>query len=210
MIIALGVPETGKSSYVKRLVRDEPRLIVYDPNNEYRFQGCVVVQPHSDENDRLRNLRELLLATGAGRARIAYVSDDPTDFPMFCRLARAWAQPDRRDRGPCTVLIEELADVVPPGKAPRFLGMLLRGGRHRGIKVRAVGHSPKEIDKTTLRMATLWHIHTLGTPSDVEYLAKEIIGCDPAGMAGLPPYHYVEYKKFDPAKTPIHGTTSPI
>lgn len=195
-MIALGLPECGKSAGMKALVRAEPRLVVWDPNDEHQSQGCTRV-------GSLADLYAAMLAADSKPARLAISTPFFSDFPAVCRLVRAWAA-----RAPCTFLVEELGAVVPPGKAPVHWGDLVRSGRHRGLKVRAVGHSPREIDKTSLKMATAWRVHSLG-PADREYMAEEILELPVTELDGLAPFDYVEVDRSYP-RTAKRLKTSPI
>lgn len=202
VVIALGLPGTGKSSEMKNLCAHEQRLIVWDPNDEWRTHRCQRV-------DSLAALTDVLRAAGAGPVRVAFVPTDyKRQFLTFCMLARAAAEPHRRDRAPCCVMVEELGDVVAPGKAPAEWGMLTRGGRHRGLRVRAVGHSPKEIDKTALKFASIWRVHALGSAGDALYMSKEILFVDVAQIQGLAPYDFVEVGSEYP-RVPVRKRTSP-
>lgn len=199
VVMFLGLPETGKSSEAKRLVEGEARLVVWDPNDEYRAERCRRITG-------LRELGQAMIAAGSGPARLAYVTSDFDEFGLVCQLVRSWAEPGRPDRAPCCLVVEELGDVVPPGKAPRWWGITTRAGRHRGIRVRAVGHSPREVDKTALKMATSWRIHALGSDGDRRYLASEILLIEPGALEGLAPFEFVEVKRSYP-RLPVRGVS---
>ena len=192
--LALGVPEVGKSTGMKRLVSGDLRLVCWDPNDEYTRERCQRVTT-------LEALRRAMLAAGSGPARFAFVPliVSRLVFEDFCRLARAWAEPGVHGRAPLTVLVEELADVVPPGRAPTWWGVLLRAGRHRGIKVRAVGHSPREVDKTVIRMATAVRVHTLGSLAERLYL-EEQLELERGSLGELQPFHFVRVVKCWPRR----------
>lgn len=198
VVLALGNPQTGKSAGIKALVAYEPRLVAFDVNDEWRAQRCQRI-------DSLDDLKAAMLAAGKGSARLAYVPGSLDDFLPFCELVRAWAEPGRNDRAPCAVVVEELADVTASGKAQTQWGRLTRGGRHRGLRVRAIGHSPKEIDKTTLRFASTWRIHQLSGASDAEYIADQLF-IDESKLLGLQPFQYLEVRNIYPRCPELKNT----
>ena len=107
-------------------------------------------------------------------------------FPVFCRLAWAWGRggPGRK------LVVEELADVTTPGKAPAEWGEIVRKGRKHGLDVYALTQRPAESDKTIVSNAAAIHSGFMGFPTDREYMAK-CLGVSVADMEKLRPLDYI-------------------
>jgi hypothetical protein len=88
-------------------------------------------------------------------------------FETFCRLAWVWM---RAGRGRVLV-IEELADVTSPGKAPAAWGEIVRKGRHAGGRVYALTQRPAESDKTIAGNADVIHAGRQSFPRDRKSMA---------------------------------------
>lgn len=133
VVLVVGAPDCGKTSYVMAHTAGAPRRLIWDPMNQY--QGELVRSPS-----------ELLIAVESfrGPAVIRYVPrlNMRAEFEAFCIAALAW-----RD---CWVMVEELADVSHAGKAPDWWGRVLREHRHARLRVYATTQRPKESDKTIL------------------------------------------------------------
>lgn len=70
------------------------------------------------------------------------------------------------------LVVEELADVTAPGKAPPEWGEIARKHRHHEGAVYALTQRPAESDKTILGNATVLHVGRLNMASDREYCAR--------------------------------------
>lgn len=155
IVVVCGSSGSGKSAWVKQQTRTDPRLIVWDPDDEY-------------EGIRRITGRRALVATlqkATGPARLRYVGP-LSDFDYWARCAFAW--------GNCTAVAEETADVTTPAKAPEGWGMLVRRGRKRGIAIYGVTQRPAESDKTIVGNATLIHVGRLARSQDRAYMAAEL------------------------------------
>lgn len=172
---------TGKSSTIKELVAKVPRVIVFDPDDEYAEQkGFVRVDSPSA-------LVDILSRTPKGRKKIAFVGNGQKDFNFWCKCVFKWAN--------CTAIAEEIADVTNAGKAPPDWGTLIRRGRKYGIQIIAVTQKPSEADKTILSNAAYIRTYALGRHSCREAVAREIdVKAESLRMI---PLEWVEYCKAD-------------
>jgi len=175
---------TGKSSHVKRAIEKAPRVIVYDPDDEYGDQlGFIRVSKAAD-------LASLLQQNSNKPLKVAFVPTRATvkAFEFWARCAFVW--------GNCAAVAEEIADVTSAGKAPPNWGTLIRRGRKYGIKILAVTQRPAEADKTILSNAAMIHCCALGRMADRKAVAAEM-DCDVALIAQMKPLDYIVYKRAD-------------
>lgn len=173
IIVVCGGSGTGKSAWVKQQIATAKRCIVWDITGEYARHGFL----------QINSATQLIAALKSTSARIAYVPASVSHFDLFCRAAYAW--------GRCTVVVEELADVTTPGKAPTGWGMIVRRGRHQGLTVYGVTQRPAESDKTIIGNATLTHCCKLKRDTDRAYMAREM-GCDKKLLDALKPLEFIE------------------
>jgi hypothetical protein len=179
IVAAIGASGSGKSLWIKRqLEAGRPRrLLIWDPQAEYGDHGQIFT-------DRAALADACIAAGPRGQLAAVYrpgnrLSDYPTRFDWFCRLAYAWRN--------CTLVAEELGDVTKPGWAPDGWGLVTRKGRHAGMKLIGAAQRPAVIDKTFFGLATLIHCGRLNYAGDVKVMADvlQIAGDDITGMKPL-------------------------
>jgi hypothetical protein len=90
-------------------------------------------------------------------------------FDAFCRLAWVWVRV-----APGVLVIEELADVTSPGKAPPAWGEIVRKGLRYGPHIYALTQRPAESDKTVIGNASVIHCHRMARSMDRAYMAREL------------------------------------
>jgi hypothetical protein len=176
-----GASRTGKTLDAAIRTERQRRLLVWD---------CAKREWGTRYNCRaIRDPRELAraCAPGAPIERIAYqVEITRASFDYFCRCAWLWL---RVARG--ALIVDELADVTSPGKAPPAWGTIVRTGLAYGPQILAITQRPAESDKTALGNATRIRCFQLGWDDDEQYLAKAL-RCDRARVAALKPLQYLE------------------
>jgi len=180
LIVVTGATRTGKTTWVAHQVRNARRLLLWDGAADgHRSYHCrTVTDP--------RELCELV-KPGAPPERIAYVrAVTAPEFDIFCRLAWVWV---RAARG--VLVVEELADVTHPGKAPVAWGEIIRKGLRYGPTIYALTQRPSESDKTALGNASRIHCHAMRLPRDRVTIA-ELLGVDPAEVERLQPFEWIE------------------
>ncbi len=177
LYVVAGASRTGKTTWVAERVRHARRLLVWDSVGEWadRF-GC----------ERVTSIHEL--ARGIfRRARIAFdVPASQENFAAFCRLAWIFI---RARQG--TLVVEELADVTSPGKAPVYWGEVVRKGLRYGPEIYALTQRPSESDKTVMGNASILHVHQMAREEDVRYMAREL-RCDVQLVDALAPFAWIE------------------
>lgn len=119
-----GSPGAGKTTWARERVRRAARLVVWDGKGVDwgDRQGC-------DVDYGLHGLKQCALAAGALRLSVR-VAATRENFEAFCRLAWVWG---RVARG--VIVVDEIADVTTPGKAPIAWGEICRKARSFGTDV---------------------------------------------------------------------------
>jgi hypothetical protein len=165
LIVATGGSRTGKTSWVAQDVAGARRLLVWDSAQDgewgRRF-NCKRVES-------IAYLAEAVKPHAPDR-RLGFVAPPtPENFAAFCRLAFVFIQV-----APSCIVVEELADVTSPGKAPLWWGELLRKGLRYGPRIYACTQRPAESDKTIMGNASRIHAHMAQRADDAKYMAKEL------------------------------------
>lgn len=159
-------------------------MLVWDSVHEWSRDRVVRAVSTLDD------LHKLIIADlrSPGVFRIGYTGPiNKKTFDIFCKLAFVWM---RAMRGGVLV-IEELADVTTPQKAPDGWGEIVRKGRHFGGCIYGVTQRPAESDKTIAGNADIIHTGRLSFPTDRKTLA-EYLDVDVAQITALPSLHWIE------------------
>lgn len=104
-------------------------------------------------------------------------------FDWLCRAA--WRL------GRLTLVVDELADVTAPNRAPDSWSTITRKGKHEGIACFAATQRPAEIDKTFLGNCTFVHCGRLNDESAVKTM-KNILGVTSEQIVGLKDLEFIE------------------
>ncbi len=183
LIVATGATRSGKTTFAVQLVRADRRLLLWDAADEGARYDCEVIRSVAELRDRVQAPPKL--------ERLAYVpSDPPRQFDFFCRMAWAWIRVARS-----TLVVEELADVTSPGKAPPAWGKIIRTGLRYGARIVAITQRPSESDKTALGNATRVRCHRVMFPRDRLYIAQ-LLGVELSEVERLPPGAWIERDAF--------------
>lgn len=175
---ALGSRGTGKSAWVKRQVDQlkPARLAVWDLMKEY---------PGGTED-----LGQAIRAMGSKGFRMVFWPSRDDDlraqqFDLWCRALLA--------SGQLLAIVEELAFVTRPSKAPPGWRELSLLGRHPMHAVSIIGTSqrPAQIDKDFLGNCDLIHCGRLGEKPDAQKAAAKL-NVRFEELMLLPDLHWVE------------------
>lgn len=159
-----GASGSGKSYYVKQIVKKWARALIWDPDNEY------------GEIPNIRTARTpaevMQFINSGGNVRVRYVPATidrkllEKCFNFISLAAFIW--------GNCLYVGEEIADVTTPSKAAGGWGVVLRRGRKRGVKVIGVSQRPAECDKTLFTQARYIRTGRLDGEGDKTRLATTL------------------------------------
>jgi hypothetical protein len=175
-----GATRTGKTTWVVERVRSRRRLLVWDSAGEFAdLHRC----------ERITSIAALARAATDRRARRLglIVPATPENFEAFCRVAMIFVQ---LHEDAC-VVVEELADVTSPNKAPAAWGVLTRRGLRYGPDIYFLTQRPSESDKTSFGNASVIHAHQCALEIDVEYMRRQL-RVPFAQMDALAPYEFIE------------------
>lgn len=136
----------------------------------------------------LRELQARALELGPVRLSIR-VPTTREHFEAFCRLAWVWG----RFR-PGVIVVDEIADVTTPGKAPTAWGEICRKVRAFGTEVYVTTQRPQECDKTAQGNAMLFHCGWQSDAEDQRYIARRLLGSTAQlqAVASLQQLEYLE------------------
>ncbi len=186
IIAVMGASGSGKSAAIKQhLARHRPpRLLIWDPLQEYADYGVPVRSMHQALD---------VMATRRGRAKQRFgivfwphpraKGTWPQAFSFFCRLALA--------AGNCTLVVEELALVTQPHRAPEGWSEACLTGRHRGLEIIAASQRPASVDKDFFSNASKVRTGRLNYAADVRTMAQ-VLDVTADEIRALQPLEWIE------------------
>lgn len=173
---------SGKTTWVKQRVKPARRLLVWDGKgiDWGERDRCRVVTDFAE-------LRKLSTQRGPMRISVR-VPVSRANFETFCRLAWVWGRLD-----PGKIVVDEIADVTSPGKAPQAWGEIARKIRAFGTDVIPTTQRPQECDKTAQGNAGIFHCGRMSDADDQAYVAKRLLGgVDVKLVRALLPLQWIE------------------
>lgn len=165
LVYVTGSMGSGKTSWVRERVASARRLLVWDGKGVDwgERERCQVI-------GSLHELRSLALEAGPMRVSVR-VQVTREHFDAFCRLAWVWC---RYRAG--VLVVDEIADVTTPAKAPPAWGEIARKARAFGTDVYVTTQRPQECDKTVQGNAALFHCGRMSDADDQRYVARRLLG----------------------------------
>lgn len=183
--LAAGSSRSGKTFLTAKRIAKERRVMVWDAMGEFAVDHrCKAVTA-----DQLRRIA----AAGAG-GRFAFAAPvTAANFDLFCRCAWLWLRVNARHGHRISLVVEELADVTPPGKAPPAWGEIIRKSLRFNPHIYALTQRPAESDKTVMGNATVLRCHAMARADDRRTMSKEL-DTDQARIDALDlsRYQYIE------------------
>lgn len=175
---------SGKTTWVRQQVKAVTRLLVWDGKgiDWGERERCRVITSPQD-------LRAVLFKSDGRISRYSYrVPVSRANFDVFCRLAWVWGR-----LSPGVIIIDEIADVTSPGKAPQAWGEIARKIRAFGTDVYVTTQRPQECDKTAQGNATIFHCGRMSDADDQKYVARRLLGgVDVKLVSALLPLQWIE------------------
>lgn len=175
----LGASGTGKSHYVKSIIKREKRLLVWDLEDEYIDLPALQLSqiPRAFHNKKMARYRFVHGRTSGSRAEA---------FDKFCELAL--------ELGNLCLVVEELRFVTTASRAPEPWAAISLRGRKRGIRTIGTSQRPAQIDKDFLGNCTLIHCGALEYPEDRKAVAP-ILRVSLDDIAALSGHKFIEYQR---------------
>lgn len=175
----MGSTGCGKSAWVRQalLLKSDKRLAIWDYKREYHDIADLVTE----------NLGAALRAIAGKQFRVAFRPsfDDKVraqQFNLFCKAV--WHAKNTK------CLIEELAMVTTPQRAPEGWKQLTCTGRSEGITIIGCSQRPAQVDKDFFDNCTELHCGFLAGKRSRQVMADEL-GVEEGDIAGLEPLHYI-------------------
>jgi hypothetical protein len=182
--LVCGSRGSGKSGWTRQQCEGAERLLVWDSVGEWS-RDRIVTPVRS-----LTQLHQLITLDLAEPGPFRYGYTGPVNaktFNTFCKLAFVWMKAAPGG----VVVVEELADVTSPGKAPEGWGEIVRKGRHYSGSIYGLTQRPAESDKTLAGNADVIHCGRLSFPTDRKTLA-EYLDVPVGQITELPSLHWIE------------------
>lgn len=144
-VAVVGASGSGKSSYVKRLIKKAPRVVIFDPMDEYGAEGAKRCTSIAQVQAAMRD--------SFNKFRLAYVPPSGNEAQALNRLSHLCLKAQEPFKGQkkgnqLTMVIEEMNTCFPvhggEAKAPAFAEICSRG-RHSYIHVLGVSQRFAEV-----------------------------------------------------------------
>jgi len=167
MELAAGRSRSGKTFLTAQRVAKEKNLLVWDTMGEFakKFR-CK----------RITTAAQIkAIATRGMRGRYAFdVTVTRDNFDLFCRCAWLWIRVMAHRGERVALVVEELADVTPPGKAPAAWGDIVRKSMRFNPHIYALTQRPAESDKTIVGNCTVIRCHSMKRAMDRKSMAQDM------------------------------------
>lgn len=162
LTVAVGASRSGKTWWVKQqLDAQAGRILVWDVEGQYAAEGYHRTGTPSALVAAVRN---------PAIRKIAFVPASLGMFEFFCKVAWAFG----REAGHTVIVVEELADVTTPAKAPEAWGIIVRRILKYDCDLYAITQRPAESDKTIMGNAGVIHCCGVQRAKDRAYMAAEM------------------------------------
>jgi hypothetical protein len=169
---------SGKTVAASQLAAARSRVVVWDLQQDWLKYDFA-------KAESIAQLCAALAAATTSTARVTCKAPRAA-FDRFCRAAFAWGKLE-----PCTIVVEELAWVTHPGKAPEAWHELVTGGLKFGVDLVSITQRPAESDKTALSQATVVRCFQQERFEDARYMAREL-RVEQARVDALERLEYIE------------------
>ena len=164
--VAAGASRSGKSWLTAQRIKLHKNVLVWDAVGEFA------------ESFKCRRIDLSTARTVAARGASGRFAVDclvtPENFDLFCRCAWLWLRVMAHRGERVTLVVEELADVTPPGKAPAAWGEIIRKSLRLDAHIYAMTQRPAESDKTVMGNATVLRCHSMARADDRRAMAREL------------------------------------
>jgi energy-coupling factor transporter ATP-binding protein EcfA2 len=196
MTLVCGRRGAGKTTLTKGLIKDKPKVVVFDPRAEYA--EAIGAQ-------QVKTLHALIEAMQAGWSKgfkvcfVPRAGQAAVDLHRLCSQVLIPAQHPYdmgNDPRKLTLVIDEMATSFPKSELPGELyGMyeVCNQGRHVGIEPIGITQLPQAVS-TTFRTNCRSTYSLAMEPEGRRHLEKKVEGEGPALLAGLQPFEFMHMR----------------
>ncbi|MBA7518467.1 hypothetical protein ES705_10537 [subsurface metagenome] len=180
IILIFGKRGSGKSFLARKLIENEPRLLIYDTMSEYT--DGIVFGPE-DYEDFLAFWRQVYRK----RFRIIYRPIKPdVEIEQICDLVYTL--------GNCCFFVEEIDCYCTAYQISDTFAAIVQRGRHKNITLIGVTQRPFGIHRLLTSQAKEIYVFNTNEPRDREYL-RTLLGQEiEAKLDALKQYEYVRWQ----------------
>lgn len=181
---------SGKSTRIKALLGQARRVVVVDPQNEYKDEGFTPFKTWREIRTSIRRRK--------GKAfRLALVTTDPDQVEGLIReVLRPMQSGYERHGQKVTLLIEEANLFYHPKHAdqrPEITAAILQG-RHWGCEIVAVTQRPTLVHPNLRGGARTWSVFALDYDNDRREILARAGRQYADELRQLPPHTYLELR----------------
>lgn len=177
VLSVIGQRGSGKTYFTKYLISQFPKVLIIDPNHEYKGFGGVIPD--------IQTLLEILYYDRFQRLvfQPKHLNSEQMNYLCDRIYNYCWD---------CTVVIEEIRNWCNTRTIPPNMSVLVRLGRHKGIGFVGVSQRACHFHGDILSQAH--HIISFRQEyvQDIEYL-KQYMGDNASKIKGLNDFYYMVY-----------------
>jgi len=176
--VILGKRGSGKSTLARELVKDGPRLIIYDSTGHDYAEGVIITDYDA--------LLDYLIRQEQKTFRVTYKPlHSERDFEPVCKIIKRL--------GNVSFLVDECDLYATPAFTPENFLWILKIGRHKDIEVVCISRRPAEMSRNITAQAEQFFIFRTTEPRDIAYLKGFVDGAEK--IISLDNYEYLWYNK---------------
>lgn len=192
VISVMGGKGSGKSTLVKEIVDEAPRVIVFDTMGEYNSRRDKPIESHEGALSELGRIQH------ESRFRVVLRLVDDEQALSAMRVAYDVGKPGK----PTLIVVEETSFYCSPNHLPPELARFVRYGRHQSLDQIYVSRRPAEIHRDLTAQSDIIVSFRQHEPNDIAYLIRAM-GPEAKNLPHLADYQIMVSGDIEKAPLPI-------
>ena len=181
VILILGKTGSGKSTLAKRLIRKFPRIVVFDPLDEYPGDFiCESVEDFAETVEREAESEKFVIVC-------RFKSDSVSVHAVM--LQYETAARIVKEVGDLLLVLEEAEMFIDSYDSDSAINYLISFGRHKGISILGIGRRPTELAVKLRAQSTTFITFQQSEPRDLQYMTA--LGFDAEEVEALERFHFL-------------------